>query len=52
MTEKHSMEERIRELDTLIQELQQNQNKKGNSIILLGVIAIILGMTSLILGVA
>ena len=49
MTEKHSMEKRIRELDTLIQELQQNQNKKGKSIILLGMTAILLGMTTFIL---
>ena len=42
MTEKHSMEKRIRELDTLIQELQQNQYKKGNPIILLGMTTYIL----------
>ena len=49
MTEKHSMENRIRELDILIQELQQTQNKKAKSIIILGMTAILLGMTTFIL---
>ena len=49
MTEKHSMEKRIRELDTLIQELQQNKNKRGKPIILLGMTAILIGMTTFIL---
>ena len=48
MTDKHSMEERIRELDTLIQTLQQNQNKKGKSIIILGVTAILLAVTAIL----